>query len=220
MKKLSIPKNWNFKSANIAHGFNRHVREQLPWYDLATDAVAHIGRHYLPRGGLMYDVGASTGNIGRALQDVIVERGVSLIAIEESAAMVKLYKAPGKVEHADALTFEYQQFDFAVAFLCMMFFPVAQRKAWLNKMATLIRPGGALVIVDKVVTPAGYTGTVLRRMAMAWKMKSGTPEHEIVAKELSLAGYQRPLCPHLFDGRAQQFFYIGEFAGWIIERGE
>jgi tRNA (cmo5U34)-methyltransferase len=68
---LKIPTDWTFKNADVAAGFDDHVREQLPWYDIATASVAHVIRHYLPDGGLMYDIGASTGNIGRAVADTL-----------------------------------------------------------------------------------------------------------------------------------------------------
>ena len=62
------------KTSNVARGFDRHVREQLPWYDLATNAILHVARHYIPQDGLVYDFGASTGNIGRALAPILKER--------------------------------------------------------------------------------------------------------------------------------------------------
>ena len=37
---MDIPKEWTFENASVAQSFNQHVREQLPWYDLVTGAVA------------------------------------------------------------------------------------------------------------------------------------------------------------------------------------
>jgi hypothetical protein len=48
---MQIPQNWTFKSDHIADHFDQHVREQLPWYDLATFATAQMARHYVPQGG-------------------------------------------------------------------------------------------------------------------------------------------------------------------------
>jgi hypothetical protein len=39
-----IPKEWTFHSDAVADKFDRHVREQLPWFDLAAQAVAHFAR--------------------------------------------------------------------------------------------------------------------------------------------------------------------------------
>ena len=223
-----IPQDWTFKSAGVATNFDRHVREQLPWYDLATRAVAHIARHYIPNEGMVYDVGASTGNVGRAMQDVLTARKARFVAVEESEEMAEKYQGPPTLVISDALKYQYEPFDFAVVFLCMMFFPVAARKDWLWSMARKMKRGGALVVVDKIVTPHGYAGTVLRRMAMSWKLESGTDPKDIVAKELSLAGYQRPVSPHVFDPfpngcadvTCEVFFALGEFCGWLLEKRE
>ena len=188
---MDIPDNWTFKTKEIAQGFDNHVREQLPWYDLATDAVAHIARHYIPTDGLVYDIGASTGNIGNSIRDVIEDRHCTFVAIEES--------------------------DFAVCFLLVMFVPIYKRKGFLNVLKRKLRPGGAIVIVDKVTTPGGYAGTVLRRMAMKFKLDAGVDAESVLKKELSLAGYQRPIDPSILDIRAVQFLQFGEFCGWIID---
>src|SRR5882724_12743068 len=92
---MQIAQNWTFKAADVADEFDRHVREQLPWYDMATGAMSHVARHYLPRGGSMLDVGCSTGNVGRALLDVIEERRIRVLGIDDSAEMINRYIGPG-----------------------------------------------------------------------------------------------------------------------------
>lgn len=215
-----IPESWTFKDTAVAGEFEKHVREQLPWYDLATQAVALIGRHYIPQGGLVYDIGASTGNVGRCIEDPLRQRNARLVAIEESEEMAAKYKGPGELVVADALEYDFEMFDLAVCFLTLMFLPINRRRQWLNNLIQKTRPGGAVVIIDKIVTPNGYIGTVLRRLTMAWKAGTGTSAEDIMRKELSLSGYQRPMCPHLIGQRGEMFFRMGEFAGWVIERGE
>ena len=98
---MKIPTNWTFQSKEVADGFDSHVREQLPWYDLATFSVAHIARHYIPEGGTVLDLGASTGNIGRAISETLEDRNANLIAIDRSKEMCDLYEGAGKIECAD-----------------------------------------------------------------------------------------------------------------------
>ena len=189
---MNIPDSWTFKDERVAKGFDSHVREQLPWYDLVTKSIVHIGRHYIPNNGLVYDIGASTGNISRALAPICKDRNAGIIAIEESIAMRNVFttNTPDcqfEFNLADATSYPFKMYDFAVCFLTFMFFPVSIRRHWLNELRSLIKPGGALVIVDKSITPPGYTGTVMRRLAMDWKLLSGTSHEDIVRKELSLA---------------------------------
>ena len=68
---MKIPEHWTFKSEGVAENFDEHVRESLPWYDLATKTLAHVVRHYITEGGIVYDIGCSTGNVGDAIKETI-----------------------------------------------------------------------------------------------------------------------------------------------------
>lgn len=215
MEKL---KEWTFENASVASGFDQHVREQLPWYELVTGAVAHIARHYIPKGGLVYDIGASTGNIGRALKETLSARKAQLIGIEASAEMCAKYDAPGELVQIDALDYRFQPYDLAICYLVLMFMPVEKRPAFIDMLKSLIKPGGALLIVDKCEAASGYEATVFWRLTLAGKVAAGTDAQSIIAKELSLGGVQRPLDPAMLGDEASLWFRFGDFAGWLITK--
>lgn len=215
---MDIPSNWTFETAGVAAGFDRHVREQLPWYDLATNAITHIARHYIPDGGLVYDLGAATGNIGRALALVLEDRGARLVGIEPSAAMVERYDAPGQVICARAEDVDYEGFDLAVVFLTLMFIEPRKRVQLMNRLRHACRPGGAIIVFDKLEPAGGYLSTVFYRLTLAGKRAAGVTPDEIIEKELSLSGVQRPIVEEQLGGSAYLWFKFGDFAGWVIER--
>lgn len=217
---LEIPKHWTFRSKSVAKAFDNHVREQLPFYDLATNAVAHFARHYIPKGGRVYDIGASTGNIGNALRETLVQRNAKFTAIEESQEMAERYQGPPELVVADAVSYDFEPFDFAVCFLVFMFLPVATRASFLRRLQGLTRPGGALLLLDKIQMPPGYVGTAFSRLTLQQKLAVGADPSAILQKELSLAGYQRPFDPTLLPKSARSFFQVGEFVGWILEAPE
>jgi len=213
---MKIPRDWTFKTADIANGFDRHVREQLPWYDLTTGIVSHVARHYIPHDGLVYDIGASTGNCGRAMAGTIKSRGAKLVAIDSQDSMRKLYSGPGEFIVADAIEFDFQPFDFAVCFLSVMFMPVSKRGKFLADLRGKIKPGGALLVFDKCAPVQGYPASIMSRLALAGKIAAKVEAREILAKEMSLAGIQRPLVPDETKGGIE-IFRFGDFAGWIFE---
>ncbi|MFN7185211.1 MAG: methyltransferase [Alphaproteobacteria bacterium] len=215
---MDIPREWTFENTKVASGFDRHVREQLPWYDLVTGAVAHIARHYIPRNGLVYDIGASTGNIGQAIEETIVERKAKLVGIEASAEMCARYKAPGELVQIDALDYRFQPYDLAICYLVLMFLPVGKRQEFIDYLKSLIKPGGALLIVDKCEAATGYEATVFWRLTLAGKIAAGVDAESVIAKELSLSGVQRPLDPAMLGDDAVQWFRFGDFAGWIVTK--
>lgn len=215
---MRIPSDWSFESVEVATAFDRHVRSQLPWYELATGMVAHIARHYIPKKGTVLDIGCSTGNIGNALAPTLDSRGARLIPIESSAEMSKLYTGPQPENMLvdDVCQIEIPRFDVAVCFLVLMFLPVEDRRNLLDRLRRNMKPGGALIVFDKFEPPAGYIGTVMWRLALAGKVAQGVEPTDIINKELSLMGTQRPLSPFETDGM-RQVFQFGNFAGWVIE---
>lgn len=215
---MEIPREWSFENTAVASGFDRHVREQLPWYDLVTGALAHIARHYIPKNGLVYDIGASTGNIGLAIEETIKERKAQLIGIESSAEMCTLYKASGELVQIDALDYRFQPYDLAICYLVLMFLPIGKRQEFIDYLKSLIKPGGALLIVDKCEAATGYEATVFWRLTLAGKIAAGVEAKSVIAKELSLSGVQRPLDPAMLGDDAIEWFRFGDFAGWIISK--
>jgi tRNA (cmo5U34)-methyltransferase len=213
---MKIPVEWTFKRDSVAQGFDRHVREQLPWYEIMSGAVAHIARHYIPQGGRVYDLGCSTGNIGNLLRHVLETRECEFVPIDNSEQMAGLYAGPGKVEVADIASYDFRSFDVAIAFLCLMFLTPSHRQRVLDSLRANLNKGGAIIIVDKMESSGGYLGTVISRLTLAGKAASGVSAEEIIEKELSLIGVQRPMSPDEIAG-AREIFRFGEFAGYVIE---
>ena len=218
-KPLKIAKEWTFKSSEVAAKFEQHVKESLPWYELATGIVAHIVRAYVPVGGRIVDVGCSTGNIGRAIASTIGARRASLAAIDDSEAMGAVYDAPGRFICADAAEFDFaaEEPDLIVCFLALMFVPTRARGALLARMKQSLRPGGALIVFDKMIPQPGYRGTVAYRLTLAAKRDAGVSAEDVIAKELSISGIQRPMEPQELAGFAE-IFRFGDFAGFVWEK--
>jgi tRNA (cmo5U34)-methyltransferase len=218
---MKIPTEWTFESVESVDGFDAHVREQLPWYDLVTESIGQIAKHYIGVGGLVYDIGAATGNIGRAIRPTLAAREAGLVNIESSQPMVEHLDAhaPGIAKRARAEHYEYAPYDFAVANLTLMFIRPDCLPDMLDRLVSAMNPGGGLVVVERMMPAQGYASIVMSRLTLAAKATSGAAAEDIIAKELSLAGVQRPLDPSLMSLHgATEWFRYGDFAGWLIEK--
>lgn len=215
--RVEVPRDWTFKSTAIAQDFDRHVREQLPWYDLATNAVGFMVRQYLERGGLVYDIGCATGNVGREIAATLDDREAYLVGIDNSPEMGQMQAGIGEFEMCDAVDFNYEPFDVAVLFLTLMFIPHQRREILMETLRKRVKQGGAIIVFDKMEPASGYTATVMHRLTLAGKVAAGVPSDEIIAKELSLGGVQRPIKPGLLGLNATEWFRFGDFAGWLLE---
>jgi len=220
---------WTFETPEIAGSFDAHVREQLPWYDMVTDAVVYIARNYMPKGCVVTEIGASTGNMTKALLPIFDERdGNSYQAIEVSPPMCEIFNA--NIKHAlvqcweeDILDMAEDNFDaldkshVTILFLTLMFIPVNEREDLMKMLISHSYKGGCIIVVDKVLDHGGYFATVLKRLGMQFKLQQGAKPEDVLKKEMSLAGVQIPIDPAILGADAKQFFRMGEFAGWVIE---
>ena len=214
---------WTFETKEIAETFDSHVREQLPWYDMVTDAVVYIARNYLPEYGVVVDIGASTGNMVDKLMPLTFERMADVVAIEKSISMCDVLKNKYKksdcvvVENSDVTRGDLPKANVYILFLTMMFIPIDKRKALMDSMRANCKQGGVIVVVDKICDHGGYFATVLKRLTMQFKLQQGAKPEDVLNKEMSLAGVQIPIDPAILGADAKQFFRMGEFAGWVIE---
>lgn len=210
-------KDWTFEAKDIAKGFHKHVNQHLPWYPLSTNLIKCIVENYIPRGGTLLDIGASRGNMTLQLHDLLVARQVLPKSYEVSEEMIEEFGGVGEIYLKDAEDIE-ERFDVAICHLTLMFNSVEKRARILDNLRRKLRDGGCVIIVEKFdVEEGGYDATVLRRMTMRQKLDSGVDAEEIVDKELSLAGVQRPLkLSELDEFFATEFFRVGEFRGFIL----
>ena len=216
--RMKIPEEWTFEDGVVAKNFDEHVRGQLPWYDMVTGMIVHFGRHYIPKGGVVYDIGAATGNIGNALGGIIKERGVRFYAVESSEEMAKMYKGPEELIIGEALGVEYEKSDFIICFLVLMFMTVEERGELIEKLYKSLKKGGALLIFEKFLPEKGYISVISQRLTISTKLNSGVSVGDIVAKELSLSGIQRPLASWEIPDKSVEIFRFGDFAGYVLEK--
>lgn len=213
---MNIPDNWTFKNADIAESFDSHVREQLPWYNIATSMTAHFVRNYLPENGVFIDLGCSTGNISKACKETLITRKAEILNIDNSSEMIQRFTGIGKIINSNIEDFEIPEFDVCVMFLSMMFVPVRCRPDVISNLMKKCRKGGVIIIIDKVEPLGGYSGQVMNRLNLTNKLHSGCKPSDILDKELSLSGVQRPINTDLVNS-FMKWFQVGEFCGWLYE---
>lgn len=216
---FDMPSRWSFEIPGVASHFDSHVREQLPFYELATSAVADLVRFYLQDGGSLLDIGASTGNISRACSSVLCERRATAVNIEPSAEMVARFSGVGAVVNARAEDTDIPPCDVAVSFLTLGFIPPKRRRSLISSIVRSVSPGGAFICVERI-EPEG-NATASRLLLSAAKLRNGSLPQQVVAKEVSIAGVLRPVSREMIESFSPWlFFAYGDFRGYVIERPE
>jgi tRNA (cmo5U34)-methyltransferase len=214
MEDVNSKPTWQFDS-DVAENFDAHIHEQLPWYDLVSQTILPcVARHYIPKGGVVYDLGCATGNVEASIGGIIHERNAALTAIDQSKPMIDRYKGNAKTILADITEYEYESFDFAVSLLTLMFVPVAKRVIFADRLIDKLNDGGAIFLVERFLPPEGYAGLINARLTLQAKLETGAEPDKIIQKELSLRGVQRPLGRD--DVKGHEIFRFGDFSGYIL----
>ncbi|MBD0785789.1 methyltransferase type 12 [Vibrio sp. Y2-5] len=213
---MIIPDEWTFKDEQIAKSFDNHVREQLPWYNIATSMTVHFIRNYLPQDGVLVDLGCAIGNMTYSAREVLELRKAQVINIDNSVEMKKQFIGVGELTVEDIENFKIPRFDVCVLFLSLMFVKPSYRETLIIELMKNVNKGGCVLIMDKVESSIGYAGTVINRMSLHNKLAAGCDAAEILKKELSLSGVQRPIKQELLNS-FQKWFQIGDFCGYLFE---
>lgn len=217
------PASWTFKDKGIADNFNAHVRAQLPWYETLSSFVADLALTFIPRDGVVYDVGASTGHMTK----LIDSRGGShkkatYVSLDPSREMASVFDGKGELLTMDAerMHFASRRPDVTILFLCLMFIDKATREDVMKRIAAATKPGGAIIVVDKGFLQETEIQIACQKALMASKRDAGQTGDAYVTKELSLRGEQRPTdvfaLLSLFRNSGfitEEFFRFGDFYG-------
>jgi len=148
-------------SAKVAGVFDDMVSRSVPFYGEIQRMVAEIAADHAQEGTHVYDLGCSTGTtlIG---MDALVPPSIPFVGIDESNDMLakcreKLVEAGVKraydLQVADLHgPVEIKNASVVVLCLTLQFIRPIYREKLLKRIAAGLVPGGALILVEKVIT--------------------------------------------------------------------
>jgi tRNA (cmo5U34)-methyltransferase len=197
--------------------FDDHVRASVPFYDAIQSLIAELADWLLPAGGLLADLGCSTGNTAAAILMRQHDRGLRVHLYDESVPMLAKARpmleglAPGRVaatigrlpgeglEHAGA--------DLTVAAFLLQFLPWADRFRLLCMARAAAAETGALILAEKTRPADSRWAEIAAEVSHDVKESNGITAGEIRAKARSLRGV-------LLPGRLDYVMAQAEEAGW------
>jgi len=209
-----------FSFSKIADEFDDHISSQLFWHsDFLNHFLPEIASVFMQTSSIVYDFGASTGNVEVALKEKINERDVEFVAIEKCQEMIKNYKGNKEnVSVNDFLKTRLEPFSFATSILALSFIHPSDRVSFIEKVKKRCKKGGAFLILEKMVNHSGYLGVALNRVTWKNKIEQGSSLTNVINKELSLSGVQYPLSDSELDGFDLIWAY-GDFRSYIWRNG-
>ncbi|MCH9694937.1 MAG: carboxy-S-adenosyl-L-methionine synthase CmoA [Gammaproteobacteria bacterium] len=149
---------------NVARVFPDMLKRSIPGYAASIEAIGSLAGRYIQARSNCYDLGCSLGAATLAMRQGTQQAGCRIIAVDTSAAMVARCKdviAADEPHSDDAATVDVVQQDIreteidsasmVVLNYTLQFLPEADRDDVMRKICAGMKPGGLLVLSEKVV---------------------------------------------------------------------
>lgn len=192
---------WTFDKA-VTDVFPDMLRRSIPQYDVMREAVFELGRAFVQPHTAIVDLGCARGDalapfvsvFGALNTHVGVDVSVPMLAAAREQFAPELEAGVVRFGNVD-LRHDYPDVEASLTLcvLTLQFTPVEHRarilrRAWRNTV-----PGGALILVEKILGDSWELGTVMVNLYHAHKAKSGYTLEEIEQKRRSLEGVLVPI---------------------------
>lgn len=151
------PQEFRFDEA-VARVFPDMLRRSIPGYSALLHMIGVLARDTVQANTHVYDLGCSLGAVSLSIRHAIGTRPVSLVAIDNSPAMVEKCRelvsadsalCPVEVREGDISRLELAPCSLVVLNFTLQFAEQEQRARIVQEIANQLVPGGALVISEK-----------------------------------------------------------------------
>lgn len=117
----------------------------------------------------------------------------------------------------------HKSVDLILSILTIQFVPIEYRPTLIKSVYSVLRPGGAFILVEKVLGMNGISDELLRTQYYALKGKNGYSQEDIERKRLSLEGVLVPITAKWNEemlkdsgfATVECFWRDLNFGGWI-----
>lgn len=176
---------------NVAGVFDDMIHRSVPLYRETVKRQAQLTAWFYKEGTAIIDLGCSNGNFGMRLLSEMGKRTFRMVAVDNSAPMLKLYQSrldnhPAG-EHIELVEASIQDVAFepssvVILNLTLQFLPVAERDALIKRIYENLIPGGILLITEKVVHEESILSDLQQTFYWRFKGENGYSNLEISQK--------------------------------------
>lgn len=222
---------WSFDD-KVTGCFDDMLRRSIPQYEVMRQTVFDLGCLYVKHKTDIVDLGCSRGE---ALAPLLDKFGAynRFIGVEVSPPMLatcrerfKGYIDAGVVDIRDCdlrKSYPPANASLTLAILTIQFTPIEYRQKILRNIFSHTIPGGALILVEKVLGASAEIDAAFVSEYLSLKASNGYSAEEIERKRLSLEGVLVPVTARMnedllhgagFD-QVDCFWRWANFAGWV-----
>ncbi|PLX98360.1 MAG: carboxy-S-adenosyl-L-methionine synthase CmoA [Desulfuromonas sp.] len=201
--------------AQVADVFADMIERSVPGYRSIITMIETLAGHYTQPGSTLYDLGCSLGAATFSMRRGITCDDCRIVAVDNSEAMVERCRKAIERDHhptpidvicADIRDIDILDASVVVLNFTLQFLPPAERTVLLEKISAGMRPGGVLILSEKVVFEDPHLDRLLYAIHHDFKRANGYSDMEISQKRTAL---EDVLIPETIAAHRKRLFDVG-----------
>lgn len=207
--------------ASVARVFPDMIRRSVPGYTTIIPMIEVITEQYVQPGSHCYDLGCSLGASTLAMRHGMPASGCTLVGVDNSEAMIERcehfvalddHPLPVKLRCEDILETHLDDASVTTLNFTLQFVDPDRRLELLTRIARATRPGGVLILSEKIRFESETEQHTQTRLHHEFKRANGYSDLEISQKRSAL---EQVLIPETLGEHRQRLEKAG-FANVMV----
>ncbi len=208
------PEDFRF-DASVARVFPDMIRRSVPGYTTIIPMIEVITEQYVQAGSHCYDLGCSLGASTLAMRHGIPHVDCTLVGVDNSEAMIERCEhyialddseLPVTLRCEDILETELSDASVTTLNFTLQFVPPDQRTDLLTRIAQATRPGGVLILSEKISFDSDQEQDIQTRLHHEFKRANGYSDLEISQKRSAI---EQVLIPETLAAHKERLLAAG-----------
>ena len=199
---------------SVASVFDDMVSRSIPGYRTIISMIGIMANKHCQEGSAIYDLGCSLGTASFAMAEQVSCKDYRINAIDNSKAMISRLqdrlRSSGTpqitAQCADIVEVDIVNASMVVLNFTLQFVAKASRDALIKQVHKGLRPGGILIISEKIEFPVPDLNELFTELYYNFKQQMGYSEMEIAQKRTAL---ENVLIPETLDVHRQRLSAAG-----------
>lgn len=208
------PEDFRF-DASVARVFPDMIRRSVPGYTTIIPMIEVITEQYAQPGSHCYDLGCSLGASTLAMRHGIAYPDCTLVGVDNSSAMIERCEhyialddspLPVHLRCEDILDTELGNASVTTLNFTLQFVEPEKRAGLLRRIAEATRPGGVLILSEKIRFESEAEQAIQTRLHHEFKRANGYSDLEISQKRTAI---EQVLIPETIDAHRSRLLTAG-----------